>query len=104
MSDLAWFGEKSYDDTTGAGALGVEFAGTAVSSNGVVKPIAGADADAEARVGQSEVLQWQDGYYRGYFLLAVGKESVEGRFYGKFSCSPPCPCFLAAFTCLSPPR
>ncbi|KAI4247420.1 MAG: hypothetical protein L6R42_009608, partial [Xanthoria sp. 1 TBL-2021] len=70
-----------YDDTTGAGALGVEFAGTAVSSTGNRKRIPGTDADARARINQNEVLQWQDGYYRGYFLMTVGKDRIETQFF-----------------------
>jgi phosphodiesterase/alkaline phosphatase D-like protein len=34
VSDLVWLDETPYDQTTGAGAIGVEFAGTAVSSTG----------------------------------------------------------------------
>ncbi|KAI4087768.1 MAG: hypothetical protein LQ344_006587 [Seirophora lacunosa] len=82
VSDLVWLGEKEYDDTTGAGALGVEFAGTAVSSTGNRKPINGTDADARARIDQSPVLQWQDGYYRGYFVMSVGKDRIETQFFG----------------------
>lgn len=28
------------------------------------------------------MLQWQDGYYRGYFLLTVTPEKLEARYYG----------------------
>ncbi|KAL8992197.1 MAG: hypothetical protein Q9169_007285 [Polycauliona sp. 2 TL-2023] len=82
VSDLVWLGEKPYSDTTGDGALGVEFAGTAVSSTGNRGPIAGTDADARELVEQNEVLQWQDGYYRGYFLMTVGKERISTQFFG----------------------
>lgn len=61
----------------------MEFAGTAVSSTGVRKPLSGSDADARARVEGSPSLQWQDGYYRGYFLLSVGKDKIETQFFGK---------------------
>lgn len=40
VSDLVWLGEKPYDPTTGEGAVGVELAGTAVSSSGVTGTIA----------------------------------------------------------------
>ncbi|KAL8972884.1 MAG: hypothetical protein Q9197_002580 [Variospora fuerteventurae] len=82
VSDLVWLGEKDYNDATGAGALGVEFAGTAVSSTGVRKPLNGTDADARARIDQSPVLQWQDGYYRGYFVMSVGRDRIETQFFG----------------------
>ncbi|CAO1598744.1 hypothetical protein XANCAGTX0491_002504 [Xanthoria calcicola] len=82
VSDLVWLGEKPYDDTSGAGALGVEFAGTAVTSTGNRKRIPGTDADARTLVNRNEVLQWQDGYYRGYFLMTVGKDRIETQFFG----------------------
>ncbi|XXG94699.1 Nuclear SAM-dependent mono-and asymmetric methyltransferase [Hypoxylon texense] len=82
VSDLVWLEEKPYDPTTGEGAVGVEFAGTAVSSTGFGGRIAPARAEAESRVGNNSVLQWQDGYYRGYFLLAATPDRLEARYYG----------------------
>ncbi|KAL8918453.1 MAG: hypothetical protein Q9208_007359 [Pyrenodesmia sp. 3 TL-2023] len=82
VSDLVWLGEKPYNNATGAGGLGVEFAGTAVSSTGNRKRLNGTDADARARIDQSPVLQWQDGYYRGYFVMSVGKDRIETQFFG----------------------
>ena len=37
VSDLVWLDHTDYDPTTGAGAVGVEFGGTAVSSSGYGK-------------------------------------------------------------------
>ncbi|KAK4242720.1 alkaline phosphatase [Achaetomium macrosporum] len=82
VSDIAWLGEKGYDYTTGEGSIGVEFAGTAVSSGGVSGPILKARDAARARVEQNEVLQWQEGYYRGYFLLSIRRDRVLAQFYG----------------------
>ncbi|KAI1501714.1 PhoD-like phosphatase-domain-containing protein [Biscogniauxia marginata] len=82
VSDLVWLDEKVYDSDTGAGSIGVEFAGTAVSSSGASGPIAAARAQARDRVGNNTELQWQDGYYRGYFVLDVAPERLEARFYG----------------------
>ncbi|KAL8760804.1 MAG: hypothetical protein Q9184_003027 [Pyrenodesmia sp. 2 TL-2023] len=82
VSDLVWLGEKPYNNATGAGGLGVEFAGTAVSSTGNRKRLNGTDADARARIDQSPVLQWQDGYYRGYFVMSVGNDRIETQFFG----------------------
>ncbi|KAK3303351.1 alkaline phosphatase-like protein [Chaetomium strumarium] len=82
VSDVAWLGEKAYDFTTGEGAIGVEFAGTAVSSGGVSGPILKARDAARARVEQNQVLQWQEGYYRGYFLLSVRQDKVTAQYYG----------------------
>ncbi|KAI1175105.1 alkaline phosphatase-like protein [Nemania sp. FL0916] len=82
VADLAWLEEKPYDSVTGDGAIGVEFAGTAVSSGGVDAPIIPARMEAEYRVGNNSELQWQDGYYRGYIFLSVKPNSVQARFYG----------------------
>ncbi|RCI15920.1 hypothetical protein L249_2835 [Ophiocordyceps polyrhachis-furcata BCC 54312] len=83
VSDLAWLGTVGYDRDTGKGAIGVEFAGTAVSSTGHHGPI-------EPRVGQrargmikrNDEMQWQEGYYRGYFILTVTPEQAKAQFYG----------------------
>ncbi|KAI1661461.1 PhoD-like phosphatase-domain-containing protein [Daldinia decipiens] len=82
VSDLAWLDEKPYDSTTGEGSVGVEFAGTAVSSTGFSGLIAPGRTEAEYRVGNNSVLQWQDGYYRGYFLLSVTPDKLDARYYG----------------------
>ncbi len=62
--------------------MGVEFAGTAVSSSGVKGTIEYAGRQAQDRVGNSTELQWNDGYYRGYFLLDVARDRLAARFYG----------------------
>ncbi|KAL8772471.1 MAG: hypothetical protein Q9209_002423 [Squamulea sp. 1 TL-2023] len=82
VSDLVWLGEKPYDKATGSGGVGVEFAGTAVSSTGARGNLSTTDALARARINESTVMQWQDGYYRGYFLMSVGKDSIETQFFG----------------------
>ncbi|KAI1865129.1 hypothetical protein JX265_008176 [Neoarthrinium moseri] len=84
VSDVAWVGTKPYDQKTGVGAIGVEFAGTAVSSTGASGDILTARAAAEARINDemNTELQWQDGYYRGYYLLSVSPEKVTAQFYG----------------------
>ncbi|KAJ2984392.1 hypothetical protein NUW58_g6084 [Xylaria curta] len=82
VSDIVWLEEKEYNPETGDGSIGVEFAGTAVSSTGVNAPILPARVQAEYRVGNNSELQWQDGYYRGYIFLSVKQNSVQARFYG----------------------
>ncbi|KAI1300350.1 alkaline phosphatase-like protein [Xylaria venustula] len=82
VSDLVRLDEKEYDPTTGQGSIGVEFAGTAVSSTGEDAPIVPARLESQYRLGNNSQLQWQDGYYRGYISLSVKQESVEARFYG----------------------
>lgn len=82
VSDVVWLDEKPYDPATGEGAIGVEFAGTAVSSGGVKGSIEYARTQAQYRVENNTELQWQDGYYRGYFILAVSHDKAEAQFYG----------------------
>ncbi|KAI0183921.1 PhoD-like phosphatase-domain-containing protein [Xylaria flabelliformis] len=103
VSDLVWLDEKEYSPETGEGSIGVEFAGTAVSSTGEDAPIVPARIEAEYRVGNNSELQWQDGYYRGYIFLSVKPDSVEARFYGSPSVASrnPWDLPLANFTVLS---
>ena len=83
VSDLAWLGEKEYDKKTGEGAIGVEFAGTAVSSSGHPGPIEPDAGDyAKGMVERNDELMWQEGYYRGYFHLTVSPEKLDAKFYG----------------------
>lgn len=86
VSDLAWLGTKDYDSDSGKGAIGVEFAGTAVSSSGQSGPIEPKAGDyARGMVARNEEMQWQEGYYRGYFRLAVTPEKATAQFYGTLS-------------------
>ncbi|KAF4589179.1 hypothetical protein GQ602_003068 [Ophiocordyceps camponoti-floridani] len=83
VSDLVWLGAVNYNRNTGQGAIGVEFAGTAVTSTGHHGPI-------EPRVGQrargmiqrNDEMQWQEGYYRGYFILTLTPSHATAQFYG----------------------
>lgn len=84
VADVAWVGKHEYNSTTGAGAVGVEFAGTAVSSSGYSGGISGNINSAKNLVNKNEVLQWQEGYYRGYFLLSLGKDKATAQFIGLF--------------------
>lgn len=84
VSDLVWLDEHPYDPITGAGAIGVEFAGTAVSSSGygAGRGIKGANGKANGLVGSNRELQWAEGYYRGYYELYVSPEELTARYYG----------------------
>lgn len=62
--------------------MGVELAGTAVSSSGTQGTIAYAQEQARERVGNATELIWNDGYYRGYFVLSAGRDQASARFYG----------------------
>jgi len=74
VSDLVWLDEKKYNCNTGAGSIGVEFAGTAVSSPspfGQNITIGAANNISHQLVNANEELQWSEAYYRGYFEVRV---------------------------------
>ncbi|KAI8931617.1 hypothetical protein NX059_011269 [Plenodomus lindquistii] len=84
VSDLVWLDHEPYDPITGAGAIGVEFAGTAVSSTGYGsgRSIANSSDRSAALVRDNRELQWTEGYYRGYYQLLVGREELRAEYYG----------------------
>lgn len=82
VSDLVWLDTKPYDQSTGAGSIGVEFAGTAVSSSGFGGTIASANSKSKGLVKDNRELQWSEGYYRGYYELQIAKEQIQASYYG----------------------
>ena len=85
VSDLIWFDNQTYDPVTGNGSIGVEFAGTAVSSPspaGQNITIAEANNASSILVNDNPELQWQEFYYRGYYELQISQESVNARYFG----------------------
>ncbi|KAK4182284.1 alkaline phosphatase D [Podospora australis] len=83
VSDLVWYEKQDYDKDTGAGAWGVELAGSAVSSSRpiplpklLLKPI------TKWLLASNPQLQWQDLYERGYFELSIGYDDITAKFYG----------------------
>ncbi|KAL2255878.1 hypothetical protein VTK26DRAFT_2549 [Humicola hyalothermophila] len=82
VSDVTWLGKEPYDSRTGEGSIGVEFAGTAVSSSGPGGLIDASIERARKQVEANEVLQWQEGYYRGYFVLSIRHNEVTAQFFG----------------------
>ena len=75
---------KTYDPITGEGAIGVEFAGTAVTSTSPFGAgIAPGPADAISRtlVASNTDLQWSEGSYRGFFTLEVTPSTVTATYY-----------------------
>ncbi|KAL5116113.1 hypothetical protein ACEQ8H_006009 [Pleosporales sp. CAS-2024a] len=85
VSDLVWLDEKSYDPKTGAGSIGVEFAGTAVSSPcpyGENITLATANNYSHIIESTNVELQWQDLFYRGYYELHFTKDKVDANFFG----------------------
>jgi len=82
VSDLVWLDEKPYDQVTGAGSIGVEFAGTAVSSSGFGGTIASANKKAAGLVRDNIELQWSEGYYRGYYELQISPSEITANYFG----------------------
>lgn len=85
VSDLVWLDKHPYDAATGAGSVGVEFAGSAVSSPcplGANITMAEANAGSAWLSGANAELQWQDLYYRGYYELSIDYRSVNASFFG----------------------
>ncbi|KAG5727629.1 Alkaline phosphatase D [Termitomyces sp. T112] len=85
VSDLAHPNDTSYDPVTGEGAIGVEFAGTAVTSSSAFgSNISPTDADliSSFLVETNTELQWSEGFFRGFFLLSIDSETLNATFYG----------------------
>lgn len=82
VSDLIWLGEHPYDPETGEGSVGVEFAVTAVSSDGLEGTTVEAEEISRGFIADNSELQWQEGYFRGYLELHVSHEKVDARFFG----------------------
>ncbi|CCX33535.1 Similar to Alkaline phosphatase D; acc. no. P42251 [Pyronema omphalodes CBS 100304] len=84
VSDLVWEGHGKYDEKTGAGSIGVEFAGTAVSSPGPFanKTEAIATNGSTWLINNNPELQWQEAHYRGYYNLKIGYNKIVADFFG----------------------
>lgn len=85
VSDLVWNGVKPYNKETGEGAIGVEFAGTAVTSPcpyGANISLATANNYSTWLQTANDNLQWQDLYYRGYYEMHIGKDEMTANFFG----------------------
>lgn len=75
----------AYNPATGEGAIGVEFAGTAVSSPSSYGANLTADkytANAKKLVSINKSLQWAEGAHRGYFEIEFTKSDCYAQFYG----------------------
>ncbi|KLO07151.1 hypothetical protein SCHPADRAFT_945511 [Schizopora paradoxa] len=85
VSDLAIPNDTTtYNSSTGEGAIGVEFAGTAVSSPSpfgqFIAPGPADDISTEI-VNLNPDLQWSEASYRGFFTLEVAVSNVTATFY-----------------------
>lgn len=85
VSDLVWLDETPYDQVSGEGAIGVEFAGTAVSSSGygAGRSIANSSDRSAGLVRDNRELQWAEGYYRGYYELHISPGELNARYFGE---------------------
>lgn len=85
VSDLVWLDHHPYDPVTGDGSIGVEFAGTAVSSPspyGHNITIAKANNASTYLINANRELQWSEIYYRGYFELHIDHCGVNASYFG----------------------
>jgi alkaline phosphatase D len=71
----------NFDPTTGRGSLGIEIAGTSVTSRSNL----GAGPDGEEQLAAIRAarphLHYVDGRYRGYYILDVTRERLQADFY-----------------------
>ena len=72
---------RGYDKATGKGSVGVEFAGTSVSSpSNLGRGPDGPKQLADAMAARPH-LHYVDGRYRGYFVLDLTRERLQADFY-----------------------
>ncbi|KAF8893591.1 PhoD-like phosphatase-domain-containing protein [Infundibulicybe gibba] len=93
VSDLARANDtKNYDPVTGKGAIGVEFAGTAVtSSSGFSDGPGPAPADDASRqlVAINTDLQWSEMFYRGFFTFTADEKTLTATYYAMNTTNTP---------------
>lgn len=74
-----------YSAQTGAGSIGVEFGGSAVTSPcpyGQDITLAQANNFSDTLEAANPELHWNDLYYRGYFELHIGYDSANASYFG----------------------
>jgi alkaline phosphatase D len=80
VSDLVGLDTHPYDLATGNGSVGVEFAGSAVSSGQNIT-LHNANNYSSLLVTANRELQWQDLFYRGYYEISVSKDAVNAALF-----------------------
>ncbi|OBZ69218.1 Alkaline phosphatase D [Grifola frondosa] len=93
VSDLAHPNDTiHYNMTSGDGAIGVEFAGTAVTSpssfGSGIAPTA-ADVISQQLLALNTDLQWSEGSYRGFFTLTIDPNTVNATYFAMSNISNP---------------
>ncbi|KAF8879717.1 PhoD-like phosphatase-domain-containing protein [Infundibulicybe gibba] len=84
VSDLSHANDTNYDPITGHGAIGVEFAGTAVTSHSRFSdgPVPGPADDSSRQLVQiNPELQWSEQFYRGFFTLTIDEKTMNATFF-----------------------
>jgi alkaline phosphatase D len=71
-----------YDKATGKGSVGVEFAGTSVSSPSNLGRGPDGEKQLAAAMDARPHLHYVDGRYRGYFIVDLTRERLQADFYG----------------------
>jgi len=93
VSDLAHPNDTTtYNSTTGKGAIGVEFAGTAVTSSspfGTNVSPAAANPLSALLVSENPDLQWSEGSFRGFFTLTLDSKKANATYYAMNDISTP---------------
>ncbi|KXN90604.1 Alkaline phosphatase D [Leucoagaricus sp. SymC.cos] len=85
VSDLAHANDTvNYDPATGRGAIGVEFAGTGVTST--TGPFDRGDFNDAVNFSSIYVrdnidLQWSEGFFRGFFTLEITPKTLNATYY-----------------------
>jgi alkaline phosphatase D len=71
----------AYDPSTGRGSLGVEFAGTSVTSSSNLGTGPDGEKQLAAIMAARPHLHYVDGRYRGYYLVDLTRERLQVDFY-----------------------
>ena len=71
-----------YDKATGKGSIGVEFAGTSVSSPSNLGSGPDGAKQLAGLMASRPHLHYVDGSYRGYFIVDLTRERLQADFYG----------------------
>jgi alkaline phosphatase D len=73
---------KGYDKASGKGSLGVEFAGTSVTSPSNLGVTPEGKKQQATMLATRPHLHYADGSYRGYFVVDLTSERLQADFYG----------------------
>lgn len=72
---------EGYDPKTGRGSLGVEFAGTSVTSSSTLGSGPDGEKQLAAVLASRPHLFYADGRYRGYYVVDITRERLQADFF-----------------------